>query len=155
AQILVEPVAVGETGQRIVLREVPHPLRFMLARRNVTQRCAILESVDAAPGGEAGFEREGLAILAAPGELDDPAVRPWPGGGKRTGNRERSAPLGAAGGADAAERPAQHLVRRVAENGAGGRVPDGDQAGLVDADEAVAERHRDLPEAPFLGATQE
>src|SRR5689334_18219547 len=76
-------------------------------------------------------------------------------GRERIGNRERTAPLRAAGGTEAAERPAEHFLRRIAENGARRWIPDRDHAGLIGAYEAVAERHGDLSEASLLGAAEQ
>src|SRR5712691_8379183 len=102
--MLREPVAVGEPGQRVVLGEMPHPIRFMLAIRDVAQGGAKLKAIEAAPGRQAGFEREGLAGLAASGELHQLAVRPLQRRWQGLGNRERTAPFSAAREADAAER---------------------------------------------------
>ena len=57
--------------------------------------------------------------------------------------------------ADPVERLADHFLRLVAENRHCARIPDRDQAVLVGAHQAIAERHGDPLEAPFGDAAQQ
>src|SRR5690242_14978973 len=127
-------VAVDESGQRVVFGEMPHPFRFVLSRRDVAYSSAILETVDPAPSRETSLERKHLSALAAPGELYDLAVWPFQRRGQGGGNREWATPFGAAGEADAAERLANHVLLRIAEDRGRRRVPDSDHVVVIGAD---------------------
>ena len=63
-QVLMQLVTVGYSGQRVVLRQIANSFRLTLARRNIAHDRAILQPIKSLPLGEAGFQRNRLAIFS-------------------------------------------------------------------------------------------
>ena len=76
AQTGLQGASVGETGQRIVFRQISDAFGLTFAQRDVAQYSAILHAVGALPSGEAGLDRKHLAGLPAALEFDHGAARP-------------------------------------------------------------------------------
>ena len=74
-QMLVQRVAVGEAGQRVVLGQILYSFGLALAVGNVAHHRAILQPLDALPYREAGLERKRLAVLPPSLKLHDLAAR--------------------------------------------------------------------------------
>src|ERR1019366_925013 len=87
-QMCMQGVPVGETGQRVVLRQVPYSFRFTLANRNIPQHRAIRKPVAPLPTEETGFQPERLAVLPAARELHHLAARHLEGFVRQVENRE-------------------------------------------------------------------
>src|SRR5258708_25770849 len=60
-QMLMQGIPIGETGQRVMLRQIPYSFRFTLANPDIPQDRAVLEPVTSLPSGQTAFQRERLA----------------------------------------------------------------------------------------------
>ena len=93
------------------------------------------------------FRRPSSSMTLPPGALSASSGSPRIENGAHGRRRRR--------GADPVERLADHVLGLVAENRHRARIPDRDQAVLIGADQAVAERHGDPLEAPFGDAAEQ
>ena len=71
----MQRVAVGKTGQRVVLGEISDAFGLALADRDVAQDGSVLEAVRSLPAREARLDRESFTVLAPPFELDRRPLR--------------------------------------------------------------------------------
>ena len=147
----VQRVAVGEAGQRIVLGQIPDLFGLALAHRDVAHHRAILEpSAPCQPEKQASTGNISPLLAAA---LDSMTLPPGP-------RARRQLPMenGSRRAAIAAHRSRRTAGRSfpsaVAEDRDRARVPHRDQAVLIGADQAIAERHRDPLEAALRDAAR-
>ena len=139
-------IAIDETRQRVVLRQIANSLGFALAHGDVAQDRTELNAVGALPARETGLDRKLFAIAAASVEFDQRSA----GEVCDVSDRERRRGAGFIAGANLVERPADHLLRQMAEYRRRTGIPHRDQVIGIGADQAVAERHRHALK-PVLG----
>ena len=154
-QAIVKRITVGESGKRIVFRQIPDALGFAFPHRDVAQDRAVLKAIGAPPTGETGLHGKYLAVLSQPVELH--YQPPWllrsgTGGFKGRGRTRRS--LGGRG-ANRIERASDHFIGLVAENRNRPGVPHRDPMVGIGTHQAIAQRHRDALKAVFGNPPQQ